>query len=362
VSDKWWLRDWTSPQRTLVGVIQNVHNSGGIIGTNPGDNDTNVLITPDEAHQDLLLNRFGGPNTAVPDESQIECEINVPSDGRDQYEAWVRSMIGLSVTAQGVYVDDTGERDKSELHPLDIVVAEVDAPQVPGNWIDVIETQHHVTLGTSLRLFRFAAASDDRAGLVLEGPPLAEFDRETVVPLPLPPNANPGLTPTAEFALLGSSNAGVFIRTDGAGTVSVAVTCQGRGFGGPGWVLGEVVTYWLDPARQLDVSPASLTFGPVAVGDIQSHTVTITNTGGGAVTLTVPPPPPPPPPLHVFPFSWEAVPTQALAPGAALTISVTYTGRKQGAADQTALSVESDAQGSPQRVTLTGSTSTVTPQ
>src|SRR5581483_11880215 len=78
-----------------------------------------------------------GVNTAVPDHSQIECEINVPSDGRDQYEAWVRSMIGLSVTAQGVYVDDTGERDKSELHPLDIVVAEVDAPQVPGNWIDV---------------------------------------------------------------------------------------------------------------------------------------------------------------------------------------------------------------------------------
>jgi len=41
---------------------------------------------------------------------------------------------------------------------------------------------------------------------------------------------------------------------------------------------------------------------------------------------------------------------------------VTYTGRKQGATDQTALSVQSDAQGNPQRVTLTGRTSTITPQ
>jgi hypothetical protein len=242
------------------------------------DNDTDVLITPDDAHRDLLLNRFGDPNTAVAHHSQVECEINVPGDGRDQYEAWMRSMIGLTVTAQGIYVDHSGHDDKSELHPLDNVVAEVDAPQVPGNWIDVIEAQHHVTLGSSMQLFRFAAASDDRAGLVLEGPPLAAFDRETAVALPLPPNANPGLTPTAEFALLGSSNAGVFVRTDGAGTVSVAVTCRGSGFGGPGWALGEVVTYWLNPARQIDVSPASLRFGPLDVGDSESHTVTITTT------------------------------------------------------------------------------------
>jgi len=121
MSSKWYLRDWLSPQRTVVGTLENVHNSGGPIGLHPGDSDTNVLITPNDPA--ILANRLGGPNTAVANHTQIECEVNVTSEGRDQFENWLKTMLGRNVTAQGVYVDDTDHDNKSELHPLDIVVA-----------------------------------------------------------------------------------------------------------------------------------------------------------------------------------------------------------------------------------------------
>jgi hypothetical protein len=33
MTSKWYLRDWLSPQRTVVGTLRDVHNSNG-------DNDT----------------------------------------------------------------------------------------------------------------------------------------------------------------------------------------------------------------------------------------------------------------------------------------------------------------------------------
>lgn len=369
MSDKWYLRDWRSPQRTVVGTLMNVHNSGGVVSTNPGDNDTNVLVQPvppAPGEPDILLNRFGGPNTATADHTQMECEVNVPSDGRDAYENWVRTMLGQQVTLQGVYVDDTEHDNKSELHPLDLVVGQVDASQIPGNWLDQIMVQHHVELGTSLNLFRFAAASDDRAGVFFEGPPLAEFDRDTSLALPMPPrpNADPGLVAQADWQPTTTSNASVsFVpASPGQGdVVNLVVQCTGVGFGDPGWVLGEVATYWLVAARQLDVSPQSVQFGTVDIGESKTENVTITNTGTGPVVLTVPPPPPPVPPMHVFPYEWQPVATTTLASGGSLTVAVRFTALKAGVA-QTALTVTSDAQGSPQRVTLTGTGSSLKPK
>ena len=112
-------------------------------------------------------------------------------------------MFGRKVTAQGVYVDDEHKDHghKSELHPLDIVVGQVDDTQIPGIWFDQIVVQHNVALGTSMLLYRFAAASDNRAGVVQDGPPLAEFERDTSVTLALPPrpNGDPSLIPTGEW-------------------------------------------------------------------------------------------------------------------------------------------------------------------
>ena len=46
MGSNWYLRDWLSPQRTVVGTLENVHNSGSLQITDPdfGDGDTNVLI------------------------------------------------------------------------------------------------------------------------------------------------------------------------------------------------------------------------------------------------------------------------------------------------------------------------------
>jgi hypothetical protein len=87
---KWFLRDWLAPQRVVVGVLRDVHRSGGVLG----DDDTNLEISPDAAHQELLVNRNGVTNPegvfgGVPDR-YLECEINVGSDWRDEYEAWAR--------------------------------------------------------------------------------------------------------------------------------------------------------------------------------------------------------------------------------------------------------------------------------
>ena len=354
MSSKWYLRDWLSPQRTVVGTLENVHNSGGGL---TGDNDTNVLITPDDPA--ILANRLGGPNTAVADHTQIECEVNVTSDGRDQFENWLKTMLGRKVTAQGVYVDDTGHDNKSELHPLDIVVGQVDDTQIPGTWFDQIVVQHHVALGTSMLLYRFAAASDNRAGVVQEGPPLAEFERDTSVTLALPPrpNGDPSLIPTGEWQLLSGTNFNVSIeppRPEQGDIVNLVAFCTGVGFGNPGYVLGEVAVYWLNAALQLSIDQTSMNFlVNLDTGDTQTHTLHIINVGTGSVTLSVSPPPPPIPPAHLFPFSWHAIPTTTLSSGGVIAIEIEFTPFKKGIV-QSGLSIQSNAQGFPRFVTLIG--------
>lgn len=359
MGSKWYLRDWLAPQRTVVGTLENVHNSGSFQITDPdfGDGDTNVLITPDDPA--ILPNRFGGPNTAVADHTQIECEVNVTSDGRDQFENWLSTMLGRKVTAQGVYVDDTGHDNKSELHPLDIVVGQVDDTQIPGNWLDQIVVQHHVALGTNMLLYRFAAASDNRAGVVQEGPPLAEFERDTSVILALPPrpNGDPSLIPTGEWQLLSGTNFSVSIeppRPEQGDIVNLVAFCTGVGFGNPGYVLGEVAVYWLNAALQLSVDQTSMNFlVNVDTGDTQTHTLHITNVGTESVTLTVPPSPPPIPPSHIFPFSWQAIPTTTLGSGGVIAIEIEFTPLKKGIV-QSRLVIQSNAQGFPRTVTLIG--------
>jgi hypothetical protein len=59
----WFLEDWRAPQRVLIGTLTDVHRSRGFEGTLLGsDNDTNLIIAPDNAHQNLLVNRFGQSN------------------------------------------------------------------------------------------------------------------------------------------------------------------------------------------------------------------------------------------------------------------------------------------------------------
>jgi hypothetical protein len=353
---KWFLRFWTDPQRTLVGTLRDVHDSSGLL--DGGDNDTNLEIEPGSKpeFQDLLKNRQGNPNKAKDGQPPVvECEVNVGSDWRSQFEFFVNSLVGREVTAQGVFVDDDGHDSKTELHPMDVIFARVEDSQLPGDWIGALAGQRGLVLDQSLFVTRFAAASDDREGLVLSGPPLASWDRPTTITLPLPP-VPPGTGWVPDFSLQvlrqdkATINPAVAEDPDGSGNlvIKVTITCQGRDYGGPGVAMGEIGTFWTSqtlPAIQL--SPAHISFDKVTVKDVASRTVTITNTGHADLVIAIAPP------VQHAVFTWEPVSGQAIAPGASGTVDVEFSPPGAGPA-QGQLRVDSNAAGSPHIVTLQG--------
>ncbi len=193
----WVLRDEDDPVRTLVGTLIDVHNAGGNVLAGD-DSDTNIIVVPDAATAPLLFNRNGARNVVW----DIECEVNVTEDGdgRSSFESWVSSMVGLEVTAKGVYVDDTGHDDKTEIHPMDLIIARVAGSALPDDWIGDLARQNALQVGVGLFAFRYAAASDDRGGTVFEFPPLAGQTRATSVTLPFPPARRAQPTHKSRFA------------------------------------------------------------------------------------------------------------------------------------------------------------------
>jgi hypothetical protein len=346
---KWFLRFWTDPQRVLVGTLTNVHDSGGI--ADGGDNDTNLEIVPrpEQVFQDLLQNRHSQNNG----NGLIECEINVGSDWRSQYEFFVNSLVGREVTAQGVFVDDDDHGSKTELHPMDVIFARVEDSQLPGDWIGALAAQRGLVLDQSLFVTRFAAASDDREGLVLSGPPLASWDRPTTFAPPLPPvPPGTGWVPAFSLHMLRQEEATVepAVVEDPPHTgnlvVQVNITCRGRDYGGPGVAMGEIGTFWIQIQPAIQISPAFISFGGVFVGESADRTVTITNTGHADLVITIPAP-------FGRVFTWEPVSGQAIAPGESFPVGVEFRPPGVGVAHGQ-LRVESNAAGSPHIVELDG--------
>lgn len=356
----WFLVDWKSPERTLVGTLTDVHNSGDFPPTQ--DHDSNLMIVPnaDESNQALLKNRLGRPN----DGGVIECEVNVVRndhiDGPDTFENWVSSLIGLEVTAKGVFVEDEGHDNKTELHPLDIIVAQVDGSILPGDWITKVAQQHGLQVGSGLFAYRFGAAADNRKGGGFLGTPLAQWTRPTSVTLPLPPQpADPNFWATAElqigFTLNATAEVSTKVDPSGGGVATLAVTCLGKDYGGPGFVIGEVVTYW-SAGRQLALSAFELDFGTLGVGEASNRTLVVRNTGTQAVQVTI---------LSDAPwdsaFSWNAVGPVSLDIGQALDVDIAFSPVHAGT-HRGVLTVTSDTPGSPQRVSLRGKCHGGTPQ
>ena len=346
---KWFLRDWRSPQRVLIGTLTNVHDSGGIL--DEGDNDTNLEIVPgpEQVFQDLLQNRHNQNNK----NGVIECEINVGSDWRSQYEFFVNSLVNREVTAQGVFVDDDGHDSKTELHPMDVIFARVEDSQLPGDWIGALAAQRGLVLDQSLFVTRFAAASDDREGVVLSGPPLASWDRQTTFAPPLPPvPPGTGWVPDFSLQMLRQDQATVepAVVEDpphtGTMVVQVNITCRGRDYGGPGVAMGEIGTFWIQIQPAIQISPAFIPFGQVFIGESADRTVTITNTGHADLVITIPAP-------AGTVFTWEPISGQAIVPGALAAVEVEFRPPGAGVAHGQ-LRVESNAAGSPHVVTMDG--------
>jgi hypothetical protein len=350
----WVIRDNRFPLRTLVGTLTEVHVSGGTIS----DGDLNLEITPlagVQRYVALLTNRNGRVNSG----GQVECEINLPSDRRSDYKLWLDSMINTRVTAIGVWVDDTGHDDKTELHPMDVIFAAVDRSRLRTDWITTLARERGLIVGRSLPAFRFAAASDDREGLILDGAPLADRTRTFQFSLPFPARPASGTSIPATHHELDKQQNATFdtaIRTVGTRTVlDVTITCQAANDGGPGEVRGEIVTFWSAlGVPHITLDPVALDFGRVTNGTSHTHTIRITNVGQADLVISTSGPD-----FHSA-FRCQNLNAISIAPGASIDVIVTFepfTPGDQGAV----LTVNSNAPGGAQFVQLRGSATRTPP-
>src|SRR6476620_7073964 len=136
MASKWFLDDWEAPQRILIGALTDVHRSDS-------DDDSCLIVSPDPDLQALLVNRLGQTN----DGGLLECEVNVGSAWRNSWEDWARSLVGSTITAQGVWVDDIEHASKTELHPLDVIYAAVVVSGLTDDWIGALAVAQELTVG-----------------------------------------------------------------------------------------------------------------------------------------------------------------------------------------------------------------------
>jgi hypothetical protein len=339
----WALHQGVDPIQHLGGTLIDVHHSGG------GDNDTNMIIVPDAGSVGLLKNGKGKDNQR----SEIECEVNVTEDGdgRRKFEPWVASMLHLQVTAIGVWVDDVGHDDKTEIHPMDLIIARVESSALHTDWIGELARQQGLRVGTTLFAYRYAAASDHRSVFFGDGrTALSNRTRATKVTLAFPTRPIGPTSPQIQVRSGGARNAGshfdnVAINGNTA-NVNLVVTVKDRDHGGPGFDLAEVALFWAG-THHLEYNPTDLDFGQTLVRRFVTRQVTIDNIGSEPVTLTVAGSRP------GSAFVWAAVPTTTLPAGGSLRITATFTPTTAGTfIDQ--MSVVSNAEGSPQAVRLEG--------
>ena len=108
-----------------------------------------------------------------------------------------------------------------------------------------------------------------------------------------------------------------------------------RDHGGPGILLGEIVTYWAAPgAPSIAVNPEDVDFDVIGIGESVTRHVTIAGSG--------------------FPssFDWVGVNT-IISPGGSFQLTIDFSPLAAGE-DRATVPVESNAPGSPPRVALHG--------
>jgi hypothetical protein len=261
-------------------------------------------------------------------------------------------LSGTEVTAHGVWVDDTGHESKTELHPLDVVFGSVAASFAPGDWIGALAAQRGLVVGATMLAFRFAAASDNRGNLFNRAtPPLSHQTRPTTFTVPFPPRPDGSSVARSEqrtFLVKHASIESAGPEDQNGTTVQpVTTTCLDRDHGGPGILLGELVTYWAAPgAPAVAVDPVAIDFGTIDTGNSDTRQVTIANIGQADLAVTIAGSP-----ASSF-FSWADVNTH-IPPGGSFQLAVEFAPPRAGERHETVI-VESNAPGSPPRVALHG--------
>ena len=352
------MSGWTkrSDSETLVGTLKRVYVPGGLFS----DNDTNLVIEPDLAHRSLLINRKGKANDLL----AVECEINVFLTWRPTFNEWAKSMLFTPVTAVGVYVDDDGHQQKTELHPVDLVVGRVNQPLIPHDpswWVTAYAAGRGLTLDEDLFVYRFLAASDTRDGLLFTAPPLALFTRTVRLDVPLPPLPGSSWTPYVRDSVAMIAGAQSDVRVVGTGgnrKVRIEVTCKAVDHDGPGVVLGEAAAHWKNPAvPEVMLDPTSVSFGQVIPMRTATRTVRISNTGAATLVVSTPPPPGG---AHGI-FSWEPFTNVAIAPGGHRDVTLTFFPRTPGTSSGS-WHVDTNNAIGPHTVQLTGTGRNIIPE
>jgi hypothetical protein len=254
----WFLKDPEHPERTIVGRLGDV-NPGNPAGNDGNDGDSGFYIRPNDPYYYILKNRDDQWNDAV----QIECEINVWPQFRTEHANWISSMASSEITASGVWVEDTGHDNKTELHPLDIIYGRVHRSMITGNWLRDLEANGY-RLDVNMYLFRFAMATDVRALFSFDDqsdgrPPLAGTTRPVTFTPELPPRPPflQGLVPSWDMRTHRTNGTILGNRTSvrvvcGEEVLDVTITPQSvsdeqfnaRRVNPAAVLLGEFITFW----------------------------------------------------------------------------------------------------------------------
>ena len=245
---KWTLR---SPMELLVGTLVDAE-------IYLWDGDQNVFIVPDPAYRRLLVNRHGKENK--PDESidgsptVVECEVEILDRYEHDYLDAVRSLCGLKVSALGVWVDDDGHDSKTELHPLDALWGLLPQDRWPP-WITEFlaifgqQAADHAWQRDAppVAIYRVVAGSDDS---FVNHPPLTDETRAVTLTFPFAPSPGPGWTPAwlPKFTVRHAVSF-VDMTADLGTTAALVLKVEAKSYcdGGPGALVGDVVTYWKPP-------------------------------------------------------------------------------------------------------------------
>jgi hypothetical protein len=286
------MAKWTllSPQRTLVGRLHRVYEPSGWFE----DHDTNFVVSPAQEYAALLVNHAGVRNKSGSMELEVQAVFTLQMRHRPEFESWAHGMVDHTVTASGVWVEDDKHDQRTELHPVDIVAAPTEVSLLPGpDWLAKRAADRHLAVGTTLRAYRYIAASDTRrgsfGGLFFEGPPLARTTRTATITLALPQRPGPTWTPFVAHRAGTTENAQVTVdleNSTGTPRARVAVACKAVGSGGPGVALGEIAAYWKDSRiPEIALEPTELKFGQVRQGRMSTKSIRVRNVG--AVPLVV---------------------------------------------------------------------------
>lgn len=224
------------------------------------DGDQNIYIVPDTLFQHLLINRHGQINAPSEDRPrsppEIECEVEILDRYEKDYLAGVRDLIGCTVNAAGVWVDDDGHDGKTELHPLDALWGVLPRKKWPA-WT----RQLRPLLGERLRkarrvkkpgaaamqVYRLVAGSDDSFA---RHAPLTDQTRAVEVVLEFPPKPAAGWRPKWRPSFKVRHNMSFTDQLVASATKAVlklTLTAKSYLDGGPGVLVGEIATFWTPP-------------------------------------------------------------------------------------------------------------------